>query len=275
MPRSSPTRRASVGEDRPLGAHVAGMADRRAQALKAPVGVRQRALLLGVALGREDDVGVLAEALGEEAAWATTVVARSRAASHPSRAGQVASGSVCSRYRAVSSPAPAAAAIAAASRRARRRREAGAGVGEHARLGKPAAVGDEGTTSSPAPSRPPTGSAARRGRAARRRLRRRAARDQSLAPEDRRCPRRACSVRTSGAGHRHRPPTSSRPRLRAAGPIEGGRQREQGRPRRRGGSAALRPRWRRGRRPGRGHRQLDSAAAHALADPQVEDRRVV
>ena len=34
--------------------------------LEPPVGVGERALLLGVGLGREDDVGVLADALGEE-----------------------------------------------------------------------------------------------------------------------------------------------------------------------------------------------------------------
>ena len=41
-------------------AHLAGVADRRAQALEAPVGVGDRALLLRVGLGREDDVGVAA-----------------------------------------------------------------------------------------------------------------------------------------------------------------------------------------------------------------------
>ena len=42
------------------------MADRCAQALQAPVGVHDRPVLLGVALGREDEVGVLADAVGEE-----------------------------------------------------------------------------------------------------------------------------------------------------------------------------------------------------------------
>ena len=57
---------AEVGEHRPLAAHRVGPRDRRAQPLHAPVGVRDRALLLGVGLGREDDVGVLPEPLGEE-----------------------------------------------------------------------------------------------------------------------------------------------------------------------------------------------------------------
>jgi hypothetical protein len=55
-----------VGEHRPLGARRRPGGRSPAQALQAPVGVRQRALLLGVALGREDDGGVLADALGEE-----------------------------------------------------------------------------------------------------------------------------------------------------------------------------------------------------------------
>ena len=58
--------RGEVGDDLPLGAHGAGMADGGAQALQAPVGVRERPLLLGVGLGGEDDGRVLADALGEE-----------------------------------------------------------------------------------------------------------------------------------------------------------------------------------------------------------------
>ena len=50
----------------PAGAHLARMRDRRAQALDAAVGMDDRALLLGVGLGGEDDVGVLAQAVGED-----------------------------------------------------------------------------------------------------------------------------------------------------------------------------------------------------------------
>ena len=58
--------RAEVGEDLPLGAVLALVGDRRADALQAPVGVGDRPLLLGVALGREDDRRVLAQPVGEE-----------------------------------------------------------------------------------------------------------------------------------------------------------------------------------------------------------------
>ncbi len=54
-----------VGQHRPSRAHLAGMGDRGAQALDAPVGVGDRALLLGVRLGGEDHVGVLGQALGQ------------------------------------------------------------------------------------------------------------------------------------------------------------------------------------------------------------------
>ena len=66
-----PGARGDVGDDLPAGAHAAarpgalGAADRGAQALQAAVGVHERALLLGVGLGREDDVGVLAHGLGQ------------------------------------------------------------------------------------------------------------------------------------------------------------------------------------------------------------------
>ena len=55
-----------VGEHAPLGADLADARDRRAQALQAPVGVRDGALLLGVRLGREDDGRVLAHGIGQE-----------------------------------------------------------------------------------------------------------------------------------------------------------------------------------------------------------------
>ena len=58
--------RGEVGDDVPLRAHRVGPRDRRAQALHAPVGVRDRALLLGVGLGGEDDVGELPQPLAEE-----------------------------------------------------------------------------------------------------------------------------------------------------------------------------------------------------------------
>ena len=61
-PASAPRRAPSSAEHLPAGAHVARAADRRAQALHAAVGVRDRALLLGVGLGREDDGRVLADA---------------------------------------------------------------------------------------------------------------------------------------------------------------------------------------------------------------------
>ena len=61
-PRSWPRRLDELGEHLPLGARLALAADRAAQALQAPVGVGDRALLLGVGLGREDDGRVLAQA---------------------------------------------------------------------------------------------------------------------------------------------------------------------------------------------------------------------
>ena len=54
-----------VGDDLPLGAHGVGALDRRAQALHAPVGVRDRALLLGVGLRGEHDVRELPQPLAE------------------------------------------------------------------------------------------------------------------------------------------------------------------------------------------------------------------
>ena len=50
-----PEARGQLGEHRPLGAHLARARDRRAQPLEAPVGVDDRALLLRVGLGGEDD----------------------------------------------------------------------------------------------------------------------------------------------------------------------------------------------------------------------------
>ena len=54
------------GHHLPAGAHFPGSRDRRTQALQAPVGMDDRPLLLWIGLGREDDVGVLGEALREE-----------------------------------------------------------------------------------------------------------------------------------------------------------------------------------------------------------------
>ena len=63
-------------------------ADRRAQALEAAVGMRERALLLGVRLGGEDDVGVLARRVSVSTdSWAITVCAVPSAASHSARSG--------------------------------------------------------------------------------------------------------------------------------------------------------------------------------------------
>ena len=66
-PVPAPSRSHSSHEHAPAGAHLAGVAERLAHALEAPVGVRDGALLLGVDLGGEDHVGVLVERLAAEA----------------------------------------------------------------------------------------------------------------------------------------------------------------------------------------------------------------
>ena len=86
-----PEAQRQLGDHLPAGAHLARPRDRRAQALQAPVGVHDRALLLGVGLGREDDVGVLGDRLGQERGVGDD---RARGAAsarrHSSRVGQVA-----------------------------------------------------------------------------------------------------------------------------------------------------------------------------------------
>ena len=60
-----PARRAISASTAQPGADLAGVGDRDPQPLQAAVGVDDGALLLGVGLGGEDHVGVLAQALGQ------------------------------------------------------------------------------------------------------------------------------------------------------------------------------------------------------------------
>src|SRR3954447_16859824 len=87
--------------------------------------------------------------------WATIVVAASSAALHRSRPGRSRSGSVGSRYRAVSSPSAAPAAICAVPRPSSPgSASAGAAVGSTPTSASPRPFVPAGTQRSPAPSRP-------------------------------------------------------------------------------------------------------------------------
>ena len=96
--RSRPSRSASSLSTCHSARTDPGARDRRAQALEAPVGVDDRALLLRVDLGREDDVGVLADRLGEERGVRDHGArGGSSARSHSARSGSSRSGSARSR----------------------------------------------------------------------------------------------------------------------------------------------------------------------------------
>jgi len=56
---------ADLGQRRPAAADLAGVGDRGSQPLQAAVGVHDRALLLGIGVGGEDHVGVLAQPVGQ------------------------------------------------------------------------------------------------------------------------------------------------------------------------------------------------------------------
>ncbi len=146
--------RGQLAQHPPARARLALARDRGAQALHAAVGVHERALLLGVALGREDHVRVLAQALGEERRVGDH---RGRAIERGRPGGAIApsaTGSAWTSQRALRSPAAAAAAMPAVSRPARSAgTRPGPRVGQHADLAQAAAVGRRSATpSSPAPA---------------------------------------------------------------------------------------------------------------------------
>ena len=87
-----------VGQHLPAGAHLARVLDRRAQALQAAVGMHDRALLLGARLGREDDVGVRGEAVGQDRGVGDDERSRrASACSQAARSGRSRSGSTWKR----------------------------------------------------------------------------------------------------------------------------------------------------------------------------------
>ena len=214
-------------------------------------------------------------------AWAMTVVACSSAALPARAAGQVDERvGVQQVQRGQLAVARRPRRCAAASRPAARRREPGAGVRQHADLAQPAAVGVDGN------SQQAGAVAAARGRGARRRSAARAppaaprgAGGQALAPEDhdvlagvaqqRRASARTASASSPAACARRSASERRRRRRRLerasrkASPAPGAK---------RDGSARVGVER---RRAARGDRELDAVAAHALADAQVEDRRVV
>ena len=252
--------------------------------------MHERALLLGVGLGREDDVGVLAQPSVRNAAWATTVRGGGQRAL-PQLGGRA--GRAAGRLQQVerrSSPRRG-------PRRSPARRgpprpsgglgEARAGVGQHAGLaqaapvgarrdfeqagavgaGEPEAAGDLEQRGAPAA---PSGPAVRRS-PQRITISRGASRASSL------CRRRAAareraSVLGVGAGRRAR---AARAPRRAAGSAaasaaakaapRAGREAHARRGARRRASSAAR----------QATASCSAVAAHALAQAQVEDRRVV
>ncbi len=268
-----------LGDDLPARAHAgvepAGAADRGPQALDPAVGVDDRPLLLGVGLGGEDDVGVLGEALAE----------RRGVRDHRRRLGQrgLPPGAVALGRDGVGVQQVEHAGVAVGER-AREVGRAGLRVGVagtvrrgEAGLADAATVGRRGDLQQPgarAVAEPePGGEVEQRLRGA---LAARAA-QQPLAEQDhdvlagagqpvgqRADGRRVRAGRGRSAAERavvaaERRVERDEQALAAAG---------------RGAQHGLGVRVQ-GGRPGRRDREPDAVAAHALADPQVEDRRVV
>ena len=170
-PRSSPTRRRDVADDLPQRPHAgagppggaARAPDRRPQALHAPVGVRERALLLGVGLGGEDDVGVLADRVAEHGVDARSRSGRCRAPTPTARGpGACAAGrrgaARPSRGRRRRAPRRCRAHRGRARRASRSR---GRGRGRSPPRARRARSSTPAASSRPAPSRPASPSRAR------------------------------------------------------------------------------------------------------------------
>ena len=256
-----------------------GCGDRRAQPLQAPVGVRDRALLLRVGLGGEDDGRVLADALGEERGVGDDgrrllqrLLPRARGP-----AGRAAGRRAGGRARS-SSPSAAAAAMPAASWPSAVGAQAGAGGGQDADLAQAAPVRRR---------RGPRAGRRRRGRAATMRPATFSSARAAWAPRGPWVRRSPQTMTTSSPASRR---TSATPRDGLGGRARGRRELVEHARRRRARRSARRrtPRRRRARsaRPRAAFGSSDDGRlvatasftplrAHALADAQVEDRRVV
>ena len=285
------------GEDAEVEAHARGpgrrCTDHSARTSPGwPIAARRRCrrpsgcvsvpVLLGVALGREDDGGVLAHAVGEEVGVGDDGGGALERGLPPGAPGQVGRPGRRAAGRARSArPRGRRRRSPAASRPARLvAAKPGPGVGQHARLGQAAAVGGRrARTAGPRPRGRRAGSGARRGRAARGRPARRAGPRPGARRRGSRRPRRPAARAPSARTASDSAPAACGEAvgLRARGPAsKRGRQRQQeglagaGREADAGGRVGVQR-----RRAARGHGELDAVAAHALADAQVDDRHVV
>ena len=224
-------------------------ADRHPQALHAPVEVGDRALLLGIRLAGEDDVGVLAHGLGHHAldrdhglGGAERLLPQRAVGEEAHRVGVVEpDGRQLAGGQALGDPARVAAGLGV--------RVAGAVAGREARLAQAARVRHRRHLDQP-----------RAGAAAQAEPRRQV--EQRL---------RAVAVERALAVDDHQV---------LAGVAQPGRELAVLVGQQRAGAARRDPRHRHGlrverRRPRARHRELDVVAADALADPQVEHRRLV
>ena len=287
-PRSSPARSATSamtchsGRTPRAALAVAALRppDRGPQALHAAVGVRERALLLGVGLGGEDDVGVLADRVGQHRVDARSRSGRcSSAASQAARSGWVRSGSAWSSQTRRELAAASAAAMPARRGRARRAsRSRGRG---RARSRPRAGRGRwrrRAPRAGPAPSRPARPRRAATLSSARRRLGAARTGEQPLAVDDHdvlgaleevgQLARRACALV---------PAALARAAEVAAVARQRGVERDAAAPRRRPARGAASSSALVSSAVGRALTtpSAHAVAAHALADAQVPDRRVV
>ena len=129
-----------LGEHLPQGSHVARGRRSRAQALKPPVGVGDRALLLGVGLGGEDDVGVTGGAVLEHRDREHELRLARAPRSSPAPSAKSRTGSAFTRKAASRLPSSRASRMPDASSPCVRLREPGAGDWKAADLPQAAAV---------------------------------------------------------------------------------------------------------------------------------------
>ena len=207
--RRGPSRRAELDQHAATPPAPRRVPDRRAQPLQAAVRMGDRALLLGVGLGREDDVGVALDRLGAGTARARRRTPRPSASSQAARPGWSRSGSDCEQVEGLHARRPrgGVARLGGAAGRARPRRPGrGRGwAGSRPRAGRGRWPARE-SRAGPSPRRR-RGRAAARGRAARAARRRRARRGRGARPRSpRRSPRpSAAPRRRAGPAPRPRP----------------------------------------------------------------------
>ena len=244
------------------------MCDRSAQALEAAVGVHDRALLLGVGVGGEDDVGVFGQPLGKDARVGDDHAGLAKRALPQRAVGliadrvgleQVQSADVAVRGGLRDLPGAAAGVAGQLA-------VSGAAVREDAGLAQTAPVAPGRELEQPRPL--VVGQAKALGDTEQRVERRRV--EAALAPDDHDVLAAGAQIFSESSHVRG----LRIPRRGVAG--QGGVQRGQESRLVAGGIAPGQARVRiQGARPIGGDRQPDAAPAHALSDPQVEDRGVV